>query len=165
MHHSHGHCWVQNAGMRTCWKNRLWSSAATGSTATILRKTCSCREEPQELPQSDDSTHNVCKPIAILAHDHDYTMYRVWRKTVCWSLHKFLLNPIKVCHKCDVTWGVLSSFNTFCDHWCFDFAYIWSIMFSLKDFERLRPWTPVGAEMKTETRVRPRLTLTMNACA
>ena len=37
-----------------------------------------------------------------LAHNHDCTMYLEWRKTVRWSLHKFLLIPTQVCHNCVV---------------------------------------------------------------
>ena len=156
---------MQNTSVRICWVHRRWSSAATGSAATILRKTRSCflTGRVPRTPKLMKVAHNTPIAIWLMIMTVQCTWYE--NRRACWSLHKFLLNPIKVCHKCDVTWGVLSSFNTFCDHWCFDFAYIWSIMFSLKDFERLRPWTPVGAEMKTETRVRPRLTLTMNACA
>ena len=63
--HSQEHWWVQNTGARICSVNRRWSSAATGSAATILRKTCPCiltRRAPR-TPELMKIAHN--KPIAI----------------------------------------------------------------------------------------------------
>ena len=42
LHHFRCRVGVQNTGVRICWENRLWSSAATDSEGIILKNTSSC---------------------------------------------------------------------------------------------------------------------------
>ena len=126
---------VQNTGLRNCWENRRWSSAATGSAATIWKKTSSCilTRRATRTRKLMKVAHNVCKSIAIWLKTTtaQYTwfgkgLYNYLSHTnFCWSLYKIAISVMRL-------WEFTSP-NTFSHHWRYDVAFTSCVTFRLKD--------------------------------
>ena len=113
--------------MRICWENHCWSSAATGSAATVLKKTSSCimTRRASRTRKLIKVAHIICKCIAIWLKI--MTVQVLGMKKECMVIATQVSEtPTRVCHKCEITSGVLSSLNTFCPHWRFNFVNRWA---------------------------------------
>ena len=92
---------VQNTGVRICWENCRKSSVATGSAATILKKTrsCSLTGNAWRTPKLMKVAHNICKYIAIWLEImsvqciwYEERLYIDPYTSFCWPLCKFAIS-------------------------------------------------------------------------
>ena len=67
MHNFQGHCWVQNRGERICRKKLLLELFSYRFSSNHFEENPFMHPDKKspKNPQTDERTHNICKPFAI----------------------------------------------------------------------------------------------------